>query len=71
MLADCEWGDNRVKGGLNPKALIDSIGELENALEKDDPHFVRKAAEQVISARNQLFAAARTVVGAVMPDGER
>ena len=28
-----------------PKALIASIGELANALEKDDPHLLRKAAE--------------------------
>ena len=46
---------------LNPKALLNSIGDLEDALKKDDPHFIRKAAETVISTRDRFFDNARSV----------
>lgn len=46
---------------LNPKAFLDSIRDLEEALKKDDPHFIRQAAEAVVAKRDQFFDAARNL----------
>ena len=56
---------------LSPKALLDAISDLEDALKRDDPHFVRKAAEAVVATRDQFFAAARNLVAAIIPKRER
>ena len=55
---------------LNPKPFLNSISELEYALEKDDPHFFREAAEGVVATRDQLFNAASSFVAAMMPKRE-
>lgn len=58
-------GYNRMERWLNPKAFLDSITDLEDALKKDDPQYIRKRAEDVVAARDRFFAIARSV-GAVM-----
>ena len=50
---------------LSPKAMLDSINDLEDALRKNDPHVVMKAAEAVVATRDQFFATARSLVEAV------
>ena len=55
---------------LNPKAFLDSISELEDALEKDDLHFIREAAEGVVATRDQLFNVANSFVAAMLPKRE-
>ena len=49
---------------LSPKPMLDSINDLEDALKKNDPYIVRKAAEAVVATRDQFFATARSLVGA-------
>ena len=51
---------------LNPKAFLDSISDLEDALKKEDPRFIRIAAEAVVVKRDQFFNGARSL-GAAMP----
>ena len=55
---------------LNPKAFLESINDLEDALRNDDPHFIRKAAEAVVATRDQFFDGARSLVAAMLPKRE-
>ena len=55
---------------LSPKAMLDSINDLEDALKKNDPYIVRKAAEAVVATRDQFFDAARNLVGAMIPKSD-
>ena len=55
---------------LNPKALLDSINDLEDALKQNDPHFIKKAAETVVVTRNRFFDTARSFSAAMMTKRE-
>ena len=59
-----------MEGFLNPKAFLAAISELEDALKKDDPHFIRRAAEAVIAARDEFFGAARNLVAGMTRNRE-
>ena len=61
-------GNTRMDSWLNPKPFLDSIDDLEDALRRNDPHFIKRTAEAVIAARDEFFATAR-YAGAAMSQG--
>ena len=52
---------------LDPKALLDAITKLEEALRKGDPNCIVRAAETVVAMRDQLFDTARSFVATMLP----
>ena len=70
MATTAKSGDNRLDNWLNPKALLDAISDLEEALRKDDPNCIMRAAETVIAMRDQLFDTARSFVATMLPKRE-